>query len=220
MPAEQSPVSRWKRPWTCFPLEDARYNCTLEENVTWAEWKQQSEGKLAIAYRCVAQSRDDDDEPYDVTCKPVPSRSANRFEDGTVPRFHCFGTYDESDAETEPFSCSPYWALTTEVRKKRGSGWFLWLALQENDRRQEGLMAVARRLERVEREDLIRELRQPTPSPEPPVGKEEIDAIVQEADAQMKASDAVRKALSDEDIQREIAASEAAWREGRPLWNR
>ncbi len=78
-------------------------------------------------------------------------------------------------------------------------------------------MAVATRLERLEHDDLLRRINEPTPKAEPPIGEEELAAAIRASEAEVKASEAgFRKAESDDDIQHKVAASEAAWREGRP----
>ncbi len=48
----------WGRPWRCFPTR-AGYNCEGLDGLTWVKWKQQNEGKPAIAYSCVTQRPDE-----------------------------------------------------------------------------------------------------------------------------------------------------------------
>ena len=52
--------------------------------------------RLAIAYHCVTQDTDPESDPSDYICRPVSSKAARRFDDGTIPRFHRFGTDDET----------------------------------------------------------------------------------------------------------------------------
>jgi hypothetical protein len=208
--------SAWEQPWDCHRLGvSGRYECT-DMSVTWREWMSENKSQPRIAYRCVTQGFDPEFDPYDFICKPVPSRAANRFEDGTMPRFHCFGTYDDTDSTTQQFGCVPYWEVPSDVRQREGSGWFLWLALQEQGKWRDGFMAVAERMAAAEEKELL-QLKPMAPTPPVTVGPDSLkkldeatSALIAEAVAREKA----RASMSAEAIQREVARFEDAWESG------
>ena len=202
-------------PWTCYRVDQERvhYACA-DLNITWAQWASQNKGELAVAYMCVTQYYDPDPESntQDFICKPMPSQAANAFEDGTIPRFHCFGTHDDSDLKTEPFHCTPYWEVTDAARRRLGSGWFLWLALQEQGSVRAGLMTVAEGLAREQGERVaeeVRRLEQPTSQSTPNNDATE-KSRVQEAPAR----NAPGKSISTEEAQRRVATEVDRWRQG------
>jgi hypothetical protein len=152
---DRRPVSMWERPWECWRNKGNSYSCAALEQ-TWSEWKQAHAEKAAIAHSCVSSDFDvelnDEDElhsslnPADFLCEPQFSPALVKMDDETAPRFHCLGTHDP-DSDYVGFHCKPYWELKPRIRKRSGSGWFLWLALQApTDEERDQLMATANQI--------------------------------------------------------------------------
>lgn len=217
----------WDRPWRCWTRSgDGGYSCEPMD-LSWTGWEQKTQAQMAVAFGCVSQPFDPEADPYDFTCWPVPSKSANRFEDGTMPRFHCVGTYDEGDTRTRQFSCSPYWTLTPPTLQRLGSGWFLWRSLQKEGREREELFAVAQRFEETESHELQKTLdtmfqdlkadkgrQDMSHSRATPAPTADIEALLRQLARMQQAAKERETARTPEEIAQSVAAEEKAWRSG------
>lgn len=218
--------SIWERPWGCWSNSDgAGYDCDAL-NLSWAKWEQKNKGQVAIAFNCVSQTFEDDSDPWDFICRPVPSAEARRFEDGSMPRFHCFGTRDAEDRDTRELSCSPYWNLKPAALRELGSGWFLWRSLVKRGREGKELFGVAERLERaysqkVDKDwnDTLRSLSEAKPRGGSESGAKpgpglDLGALIRQLDKKVQAAKQREEARTAEEIAQSVAAEEKAWRSG------
>jgi hypothetical protein len=131
------------------------------------------------------------DAPYgdatgDMFCAPVFGTRSYDFDDGTAPRFHCYGS-DDPDAESGDigYSCEPYWLLKAETRRQKGAGWFLWLALQESGAERDQLFDIARRFRERQIADIesnLRRVAEPAPTPDERVSEKELEKEIEESD--------------------------------------
>lgn len=207
----------------CEPIEDKEGN-----RPTWAQWSAGNERTLALAWSCGSHTAYEDDGTRDFECRPQLSKPATKFDDGTAPRFHCFGTNDEGDEEHVAFHCEPYWTLGSDERRKRGSGWFLWLGLQTDGQEREMLLAVANQIGDKESKQAEKKIRaieaemQALPSPEPTMSdaqeEEENASLLKEIEKEVETSAAVessRRARSPKQIDEAVEAEKRAWEESK-----
>lgn len=215
-----SPGQAWERPWDCFRgVDRTYYGCTElsgDQQPTWSDWERNSANKLSIAYRCVSQKYEPEDDPLDFICEPEFSLPARQFDDGTAPRFHCFGTNDDSDDERVQFGCEPYWKIRREVRHQNGSGWFLWLALQANGEERQRLLAVANRMEEREVKEFQQEMnrtgeagaKKSAPESSEIDQQKQVERLLRKWEQEDKA----RKSRTREEISRAVQREEDEWK--------
>lgn len=215
-----SPPSRWKQLWDCWRgLNTNYYGCRAREPQPWFAWAREHEGAPEIYYKCVDTSDESDKSVYpfdpleDYNCRPegIP----NKFNDGTTPSFHCFGTEDDGDKDNFALTCEPYWMLKSEDRRKKGSGWFYWLALQSEGEERNQFMQLAEEFAtknmnamNATLDAMEKEAMKPAPGPA------EIDQEIE------KGSNRIRKDLNDldarekrtpEQVKAQMEAERQAW---------
>jgi hypothetical protein len=218
----------WVRPWDCWRGENGYYSCKESDDkgsqLTWSEWESTNDRRFAIAYECVTQDFDPEYDPYDFLCKPRFSKKAIKFDDDTAPRLHCLGTNDDTDSDKVSFHCEPYWELKDEVRRKRGSGWFMWLALQVDGYEREALLEEAQSREKQFGLEIQRELDSAINSTVRKKSKSDLEAERSENDREAaevlkmlnesESRDKARAARSREEIRNEIQSEIKSWQSG------
>lgn len=223
-------------PWTCRRSE-GHFGCDAIRDrkanlIGWAQWNAENEQTLAVAWSCGPATGSEDDGGRDFDCRPELSKGAAKFDDGTAPRFHCFGTDDTTNADLVDFHCEPYSTLKPNERRQRGSGWFLWLGLQTDGQEREMLLAVANQIADKETNQTEKKIRaieatieaemRASPSPEPTMSEaqeeEENARLLKEIEGEIETSAAVessRKARSPKQIGEAVEAEKRAWEEGK-----
>jgi hypothetical protein len=164
-------------PWECWRTtpNPVQFRCvesrkpTSNEAISWWRWHWRHDADLAIGYECRGWLDE-------AVCVPIFSEAARHFDDGTAPHFQCIWEGDEDEIgphEGDTLACQPYWRMSADERQQRGSGWFLWLALQANGEERRQLIAVASDYERRVEQRIQQELKQAgaemrsSPSPTP-----------------------------------------------------
>jgi hypothetical protein len=211
----------WERPWECNQGDVEVYKCgeisVQNHQPTWNEWEDLHKSDSTIAYECTTLYFDPEYDPDDFICKPFFSRNVVKYDDGTAPRFHCFGTNND-DEDYASFHCDPYWELKLGVRKARGTGWFLWLSLQSNGEEARQFRAVADRFEQQSVEQLEALLKQYNKSrpadATPTMNASMIKNILKQGENMLKEEKAREKQLASrslQEIQAEISNDLLKW---------
>jgi hypothetical protein len=215
----------WIEPWQCSGTRNGvsyDYDCSDltagqdSHHPSWSEWEKINADSLAIAYECVTQNFDIDFDPYDFICKPTFSLNARKYDDGTAPRFHCYGSHD-TDSDYAEFRCSPYWVDKAGFQKESGSGWFLWLALQRDGLERKLLLDVASDYQKRESEKANREISEMVKNPLTPEPTSNVSESLYQIQKWLKQSEqeeSKRKSRSAAEVQKEIMTEINEWTSG------
>lgn len=208
--------SRPERRWWCSQdVATQKYGC--EQVDEYASIKLEGR-ELSIEYDCMSAPQVEFSDPEDMFCTPQVSQGGD-FDDGTVPRFHCYGNEQPRPGEIT-YSCQPYWMWEPAARRQGGAGWFLWLALQSHGFERDQRFAIAKKFRDVTMVKFQRWIAQITPpaspAPDETPNREEEEKAERYLRQELQHEDDVVKRHNERtptEIKADVAAELKAWQE-------